>query len=115
MRQPPRLYYKDKQEYREVSAKDLTRAQLLRYIFDDFFRTSYIVLMFFIDVIVIAQFFYFVPGFQGDITIFSALFPGENLLVYYTVIIVSFVEIVCIYYQAVLFRRIWPRGPVKTD
>lgn len=115
MREQPRVYYKDKQEYKEVSAKDLTRSQLLRYIFDDFFRVSYIVLMFFIDVIIIAQFFYFIPGFQNDLTLISAVYNGRNLLEYYTVIMILFVESVCIYYQAILFRKIWPRKPLDTE
>lgn len=115
MREKPRVYYKDKQEYREVSAKDLTRSQLLRYIFDDFFRASYIVLMLFIDAILIAQFFYFIPGFENDVMIFSQLFPGKNLLIYYTVVMIVFIEIICIYYQAILFRKIWPRPPLNVD
>ncbi len=115
MREQPRVYYKDNQEYKETSAKDLTRSQLLRYIFDDFFRASYIVLMLFIDAIIIAQFFYFIPGFQNDLSLISVLFHGRNLLVYYTVIMISFVETVCIYYQSILFRKIWPRVQLNTE
>ncbi len=115
MREQPRVYYKDKSQYQDVSAKDLTRKQLFRYIFDDFFRASYIVLMLFIDVIIIAQFFYFIPGFQSGISLFSTLFPHGNLLIYYTGTLIAFSEILCIYYQARLFRIIWPRKPINSD
>ncbi|AKA48152.1 hypothetical protein IX51_02480 [uncultured archaeon] len=109
-RQSTRISYKsEEEEKKEVTSKDLTRGQLIRYIFDDFLRGFYLVACLFLDGLIIAYMFRYIPNghFYSRAT---NLFFSFGLYDLYFVMLIALIEAVVIFYQGKLFRRIWPVG-----
>ena len=72
---------RDKKDiYKEVSAKDLSRKELLSYIFGDFLRAFYIVGCIFFDGLIIGEAYDYVPGFFSANTIIEHYFPTAVIL-----------------------------------
>lgn len=109
-RKSTRISYKsEEEEKQEITSKDLTRNQLLRYIFDDFLRGFYLVGCLFLDGVIIAYSFRLIPN--GSFYSSAAnLFFNFKIYDLYFLILIAFVEGIIIFYQGKLFRKIWPVG-----
>ncbi len=109
-RKSTRISYKSEEEEKEeITSRDLTRNQLLRYIFDDFLRGFYLVGCLFLDGVIVAYSFRFIPN--GPFYSSAAnLFFNFKIYDVYLIMVIAFAEAVIIFYQGRLFRKIWPVG-----
>ncbi len=89
-----------------ITSKDLTKKQLVLYIFNDFLKGSYIIGCLFLDGLVILYLYYFIPS--------SYLSRGVLTNSTYKDIILGLLilslEALVIFYQFKGYRRIWPKG-----
>lgn len=109
-RRSTRISYKsEEEEKKEITSKDLTRGQLLRYIFDDFLRGFYLVACLFLDGLIIAYLFRYVPN-GPFLSRATNLFFHFGIYDVYFIILIAFFEAIVIFYQGKLFRKIWPVG-----
>jgi hypothetical protein len=99
---------RDKKDiYKEVSAKDLSRKELLSYIFGDFLRAFYIVGCIFFDGLIIGEAYDYVPGFFSANTIIEHYFPNSGVLLIYTVILILFSEGLALFYEIEYYKKRW--------
>lgn len=103
------LYRSEEEEKKEITSRDLTRKQLFRYVFDDFLRGFFLVGCLFFDGLIVAYIFRFIPNgpFYSRAT---DLFFSFKLYDVYFFILIALLEAIVIFYQAKLFRKIWPVG-----
>lgn len=99
----------DKYVIEEVTSKDMSRKELLSYIFGDFIRGFYFVSAIFFDLIVIPQIFSFIPESLFD-KAFTIRIPIWNysvsgILLFLMAIIIIF----SIFYEVKIYFRIWGR------
>ncbi|MCL4331846.1 MAG: hypothetical protein M1304_06215 [Candidatus Thermoplasmatota archaeon] len=107
-RQPIKISRLDETE-KEVTSKDLTRKELLLYIFDDFFRGFYLVGCLFFDGLIIFQIYSYIPDSSALGIFFNLALPKFNIFNYYIWILIVFLEITVAYLEAKGFRKIWPK------
>ncbi|MEM3852229.1 MAG: hypothetical protein QXP70_04435 [Methanomassiliicoccales archaeon] len=95
----------------EIRAQDLSRRELLSYIFEDFLRISYDVLAIFIDALLIPELYLLRPaiGAYGVMHL-----PGleHNLYAVYLFCVVLLLEAVAIWLEIAAYRRLWPKYKV---
>jgi|GEM_PF-1832288 hypothetical protein len=95
----------------DISAKDLTRRQLLSYLFEDFFRISYDVLSLFFDALIIPELYLLRPAAGA-----YGLLPGDSFAQpfygYYLLGVVVVLEIVAIWLEIKCYRYLWPKYKV---
>ena len=100
---------RDKKDiYKEVSAKDLSRKELLSYIFGDFIKAFYIVGCIFLDGLIIGESYNYVPGFFSANTIIEHYFQNSGILLIYTVMLILFSESLALYYEIKYYKKRWP-------
>jgi len=102
---------KDKSE-REISSKDLTKTQLLGYIFADFVKGGFVVVSLIIDILLLPEPYTFVSGFHAENYVLSFYFGGVQLLSVYVLILIFFSESLFIYIEIVVYSKFWGRGVV---
>ena len=107
-RQPIKISRLDETE-KEITSKDLTRKELLLYIFDDFFRGFYLVGCLFFDGLIIFQIYSYIPDSSALGIFFNLALPKFNIFNYYIWILIVFLEITVAYLEAKGFRKIWPK------
>ncbi len=109
-RQSTRISYKsEEEEKKEITSKDLTRKQLIRYIFDDFLRGFYLVGCLFLDGLIIAYLFRYIPN-GPFLSRATNLYFSFGLYDLYFILLIGLIEAVVIFYQGRMFRKIWPVG-----
>lgn len=94
---------------KEITSRDLTKKQLIRYVFDDFLRGFYLVACLFLDGLIIAYLFRYIPNGQFYSRA-TDLFFNFKLYDVYFFMLIAFVEAVVIFYQGRMFRKLWPVG-----
>ena len=105
---------RDKKDiYKEVSAKDLSRKELLSYIFGDFVKAFYIVGCIFLDGLIIGEAFDYVPGFYSINNAISHYFAGSDILLVYAIILILFAECIAIFYEIKYYMGKWPKNTAK--
>lgn len=102
-------YKSEAEEEKEITSKDLTRKELVRYIFDDFLRGFYLVACLFFDGLIVAYGFRYIPGGPFLSRAMNLYFPFSVYDVYF-ILLTIFVEGLLIFYQGRTFRKIWPVG-----
>ena len=101
---------RDKREvYSEVSAKDLSRKELLSYIFGDFIKAFYIVGCVFLDGLIIGEAYDYIPGFYSINSAINRYFLNSSILIIYTVILILFSECLVLFYEIKYYKKKWPR------
>ena len=100
---------KDKSE-REISSKDLTKFQLLAYIFADFIRGGYVVVSLMIDLVLLPEPYTFIPGFHVVNSVLSSYFDGLQLLSLFSLILIIFSELMVIYVEIIIYRKFWGKN-----
>lgn len=95
--QRPKIVYREEEEFKDVSSKDLSRSELIKYIFSDFIRGFYLVGCIFLDFLIIAQLYYLLPFSREIGYVFDFYFGGFNLYFFYILIIIISLEIVLIW------------------
>ena len=99
---------RDKRDvYEEISAKDLSRKELLSYIFGDFVKAFYIVGCIFLDGLIIGEAYNYVPGFFSVNNIIEHYFPSSSILLIYTVILILFSECLALFYEIKYYKKRW--------
>ncbi|MCL4447696.1 MAG: hypothetical protein M0Z77_03870 [Thermoplasmatales archaeon] len=93
-------------EDEEITSKDLTKKQLVLYIFNDFLRGTYTIGCMFLDGLVILYLYYFIPASYLSKGILSNTIYRDVIL---GLLILS-LEVLVIYYEFKGYRRIWPKG-----
>ena len=103
----PRAKVSDVSEkQRELTSKDLTKKQLVLYIFDDFLRGLYLVGCLFLDGLIILHLISFIPfSYLGRVPISNT--PVRDVLLG---AVIAILEILIIYLEVKGFRRLWPKG-----
>lgn len=91
----------------ETSSKDLSRRELLSYIFTDFFRISYDVLAIFFDALVVPEIYLLTPRIPVYSTI-VARYLGPAFT-FYMWGVVAVLEAGVIWLQVLAYRRLWPK------
>lgn len=106
-----RVSYRQRDEV-EITSKDLTRTQLLSYIFEDFFRISYGVAALFFDALILPELYLLRPA--GDLYYGVAKLPAfrSAFYGYYLIAVVAILEVCLIYLEAKGYRRLWPREKI---
>lgn len=93
-------------EEEEITSKNLTKKQLVLYIFNDFLRGTYMIGCMFLDGLVILYLYYFIPaGYLSKGILSIALYRGVILG-----LLTLSLEVLAIYYEFKGYRRIWPKG-----
>ncbi len=94
------------EEEKEITSKDLTRKQLVLYVFNDFLRGLYVAGCLFLDGLVILYITYFIPPKYLNRGALSNVYMRNIILSLFTLSI----EVLVIFYQYKAYRRIWPKG-----
>lgn len=104
-----KIKIEDKYVIEEVTSKDMSRKELLSYIFGDFIRGFYFVSAIFFDFIVIPQIFSFIPErlFGNVLTIKIPMwnYSVSGILLSLMALIIIF----SIFYEVKIYFRIWGR------
>ncbi len=104
-----RIKIEDKYSVEEVTSKDMTRKELLSYIFGDFIRGFYFVGAIFFDFVVIPQIFSYIPPklFGNVLTIRIPMwnFSASGILLSLMTLIIVF----SVFYEVKIYFRIWVR------
>lgn len=109
-RRSTRISYKSEEaNKKEITSKDLTRKELMRYIFDDFLRGFYLVGCLFLDGIIIAYSFRLIPNGAAYSKSLD-LFFNFSIYYVYVLMLILLVEAIVIFYQGKAFRKLWPPG-----
>ena len=99
---------RDKRDaYKEVSARDLSRKELLSYIFGDFAKAFYIVGCIFLDGLIIGPAYSYVPGFFSANNAIEHYFPNSDILLIYTVLLILFSESLALFYEINYYKKRW--------
>lgn len=94
------------EEEKEITSKDLTRKQLVLYVFNDFLRGLYVAGCLFLDGLVILYITYFIPPEYLTRGALSNVYMRDIILGLFTLSI----EVLVVFYQFRAYRRIWPKG-----
>lgn len=109
MFQMNKIKIEDKYVIEEVTSKDMSRKELLSYIFGDFIRGFYFVGAIFLDFIIIPQIFSFIPGrlFGNGLMIRIPMwnYSVSGILLFFMAIIIVF----SIFYEVKIYFMIWGR------
>ena len=97
------------EEGKEITSKDLTRKQLLYYIFQDFIKAGFIVSFLFFDLLIIGQIYRYIPA-----AVFLALNqlnrPVFTYLLYsYIILLTLFSECLFMLLEFVFYKRLKTR------
>lgn len=102
---PSRRYRKpDGVKLRELNSKDLTRAEVYKYIFGDFIKGMFIFGSLFLDLLIVTQVYYLVPRTSPTHQIIRNFALGLDLVQFYVWILTGFVEIVVIILEAYFYH-----------
>jgi hypothetical protein len=104
----PLIRYKE-DEYKEVSAKDLSRKELLSYIFGDSVRGFYILGCVFLDGLVVGEAFQYIPGFYSINQDTGYYFSNFSIFAVYVILVSLFMDLILIFYEVGYYRKRWPR------
>ena len=115
-RPPVRIVYKEEEEeYKDISAKDLTKTELIKYIFSDFVRGFYIVGCLFLDFLVLPQIYGVIP-FSKEIGQFSSAYLGGiNLYGFYLDIVIVVLEIFFIWLEIKVYFKYFRKKTVNKE
>lgn len=89
----------------EISSRDMSRGELLFYIFFPFARYSYIIGCVFFDVLIISQLYLIIPGIRYVMTIFSLYQPSFNFFAFLFFMQDAVLMSVFIYLEGVFYSR----------
>lgn len=92
---------------KEISSKDLTKFQLLGYIFSDFLKGGFIVLSLTFDILVLAEPEGFIPSYPIANLNLEHYLNEFQILTVYTIILVLFLEFIAIYFEIRIFNKFW--------
>lgn len=108
-RYQPKLTDKDESQ---ISSKDITKFQLLGYIFGDFMKGGFVVTSLFIDVVLIPEPYTYIPSFYLTNYTLSYYFGGFQLLSIFVLILIVFSELIIIYIEIKIYQKIWGKNVV---
>ncbi|MEM0156265.1 MAG: hypothetical protein QW597_06690 [Thermoplasmataceae archaeon] len=104
----PLIRYKE-DEYKEVSAKDLSRKELLSYIFGDSIRGFYILGCIFLDGLLVGEAFDDIPGFYSINLTTGYYFSNFSIFAVYVLLVSLFTDLILIFYEIKFYRKRWPK------
>ena len=89
----------------EITSSDLSRSELFHYIFFPFLRWSFIILCLFIDALVVAQLYLFIPNVQAAMTIYSVYYGGFNAFTVLFFMINGLVLVAILYLEFLVYVK----------
>ncbi len=93
----------------EVSSKDLTRRELLSYLFTDFFRISYDVVAIFFDALILPEIYFLRPTGPVYSLYVQHYFGSEVYYMLYMYGVIALLETAAIWLQIKGYRKLWPK------
>lgn len=105
----PRIYEIQSEDLEKNNSENLGGIPLLKYLFSDFFRISFVVFFVYADIILLSYPFTFFPQYNTIGTIFGVF---EDFYIhggYFYITILSILEFVLINVEYKFYRRLWPK------
>lgn len=102
----PVYHRQEQREEKEVSAKDLSRKELAKYIFEDFFRGFYIVGAIFLNGLILTEIYYARPLLQ-KFALFGSPLADYAYYTYYFIAVIILLEIPVTALEIQGFAKIW--------
>lgn len=93
----------------ETTSRDLTKGELLTYIFTDFFRISYDVGAIFFDALILPELYLQRPAGSLYTLLLGGGSGGEFAYMLYMFGVIAVLEIGAIWLQILGYRRLWPK------
>ena len=99
----------EKELEKEITSKDLTRSELLKYIFGDFIRGFYIFGCLFLDGLIVARIYFIIPFSSYASSITKLYFSGTDLYAIYITLITILIGVIVVFYQIKYYLNTWVR------
>lgn len=97
---------------KETTSKNISRTQLIKYIFDDFLRGFYIVGAIFLDGVVLTGIYLGRPALSKALSPITPMLLNSGYNYYMTAVLVL-LEIVAIFLEVIGFTSIWVKTREK--
>lgn len=108
----PVYHRQEKRDAKQVSSRDLSRKELLKYIFEDFFRGFYIIGAIFLNGLILTEIYYAGPAIHRmNFLTYSGL--DGSLLDYYLIAVLIIFEISVTVLEIEGFAKIWMKDRRK--
>jgi len=107
-RKSVRVSYREERE-KAISAREMTRVELLSYIFSDFIRWSYIVGCLFIDGLIVPSIIQVGPTGLSTSALIGLAYKFKGGFEIYLIAVIVLIEIALIWLEVEGYRYKWPR------
>lgn len=103
----PNVILKAQSEEPEKNSTDLTGIDFWLFILEDFFKVSYIVIMIYIDVVLVAYPFTFIKEYASSGTIFNIFYEYRSKNSLLVILSILILEMLLVFYENKVYSKIW--------